>query len=164
MGMGMGEALAAAHQQQQEDKMPRRWGLELILLHDEALERNADWLRRTKEERTRDIARGKAMAILCEHLDRYQISCLVKHNYFTVRAESGKLYRIDLGHGRNVKLLGANGKTVAAVFCAHPRNAYEIPDCDSMLVQLLHLKYSEQRFLEIANRHTVDSEVIREAA
>jgi len=161
------QAAAAARLQQQEDIMRRARERELELMHAEARERNEDFLRRDKTERARDIARGKAMAILCEHLDRAQITSLVKHDYFKVRSQHGKLYEIELGHGRNVReiepIAGAPG-WVTAVYCAHPRNAYEMPDCDSMLVQLLHLKYSEDAFLKIANRHHVGAEIVREAA
>ena len=158
------QAAAAARIQQHEDMLRR---CEREDAHAEARERNEDFLRRDKTERARDIARGKAMAILCEHLDRAQITSLVKHDYFKVRSQHGKLYEIELGHGRNVReiepIAGAPG-WVTAVYCAHPRNAYEMPDCDSMLVQLLHLKYSEEAFLKIANRHHVGAEIVREAA
>ena len=161
------QAAAAARLQLQEDMLRRSQERELENAHTEALERNRDFLRRDNHERARDIARGKAMAILCEHLDRAQIASLVKHDYFKVRSQHGKLYEIELGHGRNVREIepGAGGRGwVTAVYCAHPRNAYEMPDCDSMLVQLLMLKYSEHAFLKIANRHHVGAEIVREAA
>lgn len=120
-------------------------------------------LRRSKQERERDAARTKALTILCEHLTREQIAELVDRESFRVQSPRGVLYRIDFGYARNVREIGEDGR-VKASYCAHPSNAHEIPDCDTMLVQKLMLESHEDEFLRIANRHPASAEAMRAAA
>ncbi len=120
-------------------------------------------LRRTKPERAKDAAKTKALELLCDHLDKAQIASLVRDNHFLVKGgATGKLYRVDVGYARNVRRIGIDGKAVTS-YCAHPANGYEMPDCDSMLMQKLMLEISEDEFLKIANAHSATAEVLRAA-
>lgn len=113
-------------------------------------------LRRSQPEREYDRAKGKALAILCEHLTREQIEGLLYRNWFEVVGSEGGRYQIDYGHAINVRGLNAQGE-VMRTYCAHPQDAAEIPDCDSMLVQKLMLESDESGFKRVANAHRADA-------
>ena len=63
---------------------------------------------------------------------------------------TGQTYRINHGRIANIDVLDAAGKVMRRL-CAHP--ALDVPDCDTMLAQALHLQSAanEEQFVSIAN-------------
>ena len=107
--------------------------------------------RRALHERLREkLARKRARALLNEQLTEAQRASLAAKGEFEVEAQSGKRYVITRGRAGNVYSLDEHRKKVMR-HCIHPTDY--VPDEDTMLAQLLWLKWSEQEFMKIAN-HT----------
>jgi hypothetical protein len=84
------------------------------------------------------------LSVLCEESRRQ----LATAGFFTVRAQSGKVYQIHRGRTRNVRWRDpATGRTL--YYCCHP--AEHVPDADTMLSQKLMLELQEAEFLRLAN-------------
>jgi hypothetical protein len=70
---------------------------------------------------------------------------------FTVRAESGRRYRIGFGTVANVEVLGSRGEVLYRL-CAKPA---DLSTPAVMLAQKLMLETREAEFLRVAARHPV---------
>ena len=103
---------------------------------------------RQNAERLRQEAKERAEKLLRDHLNEEQLAQLDRENGFEVEAQSGKRYRINRGRAGNVFSLDEHRKMVAK-HCIHPE--VDCPDQDTMLAQLLWLKWNEQAFLKTAN-------------
>ena len=68
---------------------------------------------------------------------------------FTVRGQSGRLYRIAYGTTANVEVLSADGELEYRL-CAGPT---DVPTTSAMLAQKLMLERREAEFLRVAVRH-----------
>lgn len=96
----------------------------------------------------RKAADDKATALLLENLDGQQRKDYNEKNYFIVKTARG-MYRIERGNVYNVAILDNGGNAVEHI-CAVPSE--RVPLGDSLLAQLLSLKYDEEAFLRVANR------------
>jgi hypothetical protein len=117
----------------------------------------ADRVRIAAVREAEDTARARAEELLNRYLREDQRATLKERGWFQVEARSGTRYRIYRGRSHNVKVLDAQDREVASL-CAHPQAV--VPDADCMLSQKLMLELSEDRFLSIANRRELMSNVM----
>ena len=99
--------------------------------------------------RAKEEAARKAKELLKESLDAEQLDQLERTNWFFVKSQLGKRYRIRHRWAGNVDEIDDQDRVVAE-YCIHPRQ--RVPVEDSMLIQKLMLEADEPRFLQIANR------------
>jgi len=90
----------------------------------------------------------RATALLHRYMDEEQKKQLASEGQFVVESESGKKYVIKKGRQGNVYSLDEHRKQIAR-HCIHPIDL--VPDQDTMLAQLLWLKWNEEEFLKVAN-------------
>lgn len=105
-------------------------------------------LQRERQEQEAAVERQRADELLREHLTKEQIEQLDKKGEFEVEAQSGKRYAVSKGRAGNVYSLDERRQKIAK-HCIHPDD--NCPDQDTMLAQLLWLKWNESEFLRIAN-------------
>jgi hypothetical protein len=110
---------------------------------------HARW-RAIEEKHRRDQAARRAFALLSRYLTPEQQADYAAEGAFRVMAPSRQCYRIRKGTYGNVDMLDADGN-VQHRLCIHP--AGELPDEDTMLAQLLMIRFAEDEFLRIAIRH-----------
>jgi hypothetical protein len=91
----------------------------------------------------------RAREFLFAQLTPEQRSELERRRAFTVRGESGRLYRIGVGFVANIEALDDAGRTQYRL-CACPRR---LPTWGVMLAQKLMLEGREAEFLRLAVRH-----------
>lgn len=106
-------------------------------------------------KRERDEAKRKAEELLRESLDREQREQFDATKWFYVISQSGKRYRIRNGWAGNVDELNEDDLIIAE-YCIHPQE-WGVPTEDNMLIQKLMLEADEERFLEIANRRSINN-------
>lgn len=109
---------------------------------------NCPTCRMSKEDRLKEAvelekANNRAKELLLSCLDSKQKIDFLNNEYFTVKAKSGKRYRITKSNFFNVKC-GNN------FYCAGPKQS--LPIYDRMLAQKCLLEIDEKEFLRIANR------------
>lgn len=90
----------------------------------------------------------RAKALLMEHLSEKQKKQLIERGEFVVKSKSGKHYAITKGRAGNVFSLDEHRKRVNR-YCIHPTDY--VPDYDTMLSQMIWLKWNEEEFLKVAN-------------
>ena len=112
----------------------------------EALE--ASRLREIERQRDRAEAESKAKKLLVDNLTKEQKKSYEERGVIPVRVKSGNVYEIHRGRAGNIRRI-VNGRAVDS-YCIHPSDL--IPDEDTMLTQLLWLRWCEEDFLKIANR------------
>lgn len=110
---------------------------------------HARW-RAIEEKHRRENAARRAFELLIRYLTPEQQADYAREGAFRVTAPSRQCYRIRKGTYGNVDILDANGK-VQQRLCIHPTG--ELPDEDTMLAQLLMIRFAEDEFLSIAIRH-----------
>lgn len=109
---------------------------------------NCPECRMTKEDKVKEAiefekASNRAKELLLSCLDSKQKRDFLNNDYFTVKAKSGRKYRITRSLLFNVKC-GGNS------YCAGPKQS--LPIYDRMLAQKCLLETDEKEFLRIANR------------
>lgn len=104
-------------------------------------------LERQRQER-RAVTQN-AENLLLSVLDEQQRRDWAERGCFYVRV-GPRRYRIRRGRVGNIDLVDEQGETLER-YCAHPQQA--VPDADTAVAQMLHLKYDEQRFIGLANVH-----------
>jgi hypothetical protein len=109
--------------------------------------------------RARRVARERAGALLVASLDTGQRLELARERAFTVRAPSGRRYRIGFGTVANIEAVGEDGEPFYRL-CAGP---LALPTPAVMLAQKLMLETREAEFLAIA-RFTAIEEARRAEA
>ena len=97
----------------------------------------------------RDGADKRAEELLMCILNDKQKDQYIKFGYFETEIND-KIYRIRKGRSGNVRVL--KGDKEIEKYCAHPSDAYAIPEHDSMIAQYLMLRSDEKAFLAKANR------------
>lgn len=90
----------------------------------------------------------RAEKLLLSHLTPEQKAQLEKESKFEVESQSGKKFMIEKGRYGNVYSLDKARKKVDR-FCIHPQDM--TPDYDTMLAQLIWLKWNEAEFMRTAN-------------
>lgn len=122
----------------------------IVSVSPETPEQQAERLvREVQLKLKRGIADKRAEELLLMLLNEKQQQQYSDLGYFETQIND-KLYRIRKGHSGNVRLL-IDGKEKEK-FCAHPQDAYLIPEQDSMIAQYLMLCADEKAFLAKANR------------
>ena len=111
-------------------------------------EREAARIADKKRERQRKEAEERAEKILTENLDEEQKKSYGEHKVVPITTAKDRKYLIKKGRAGNVYRIDEHGKEVER-FCIHPDEA--VPDQDTMLAQLLWLRWMEEDFLRIAN-------------
>jgi len=91
----------------------------------------------------------RARELLFAYLTRVQRQEIEQRRAFTVRGQSGQLYRIGVGSVANIEVLDEAGR-VGYRLCACPQR---LPTWGVMLAQKLMLESREAEFLGIAVRH-----------
>lgn len=99
--------------------------------------------------RQREEANERAMALLRSVLNDGQRRDLERHDYFFVRGQSGRLYRIGKGRQGNVKVVDPVTKQWTESLCIHQRDM--VPVGDTMLMQKLMIETAEAHFRAYAN-------------
>jgi hypothetical protein len=99
----------------------------------------------------------KARELLLEQLTSEQRASLEQHNWFLVRGQSGRHYRIrDDGHVvGNIEVIEHDllgHERVLHRLCGH-LSEYGMPLADHLLAQKLMLEADEETFLRLANQH-----------
>lgn len=112
---------------------------------------------REEQDRQRAMAIKRADRLLESVLSSAQKSQLKDKDYFLLKSQSGKIYRIRKGRSTNVDLLDENGKVVD-ILCAYP--GLNVPDGDTMAAQKIMLECDEADFLKIAIRHRTRGEMV----
>ena len=97
----------------------------------------------------RTAADKKAEELLMMILNDKQKKQYAEFGFFETEIND-KIYRIRKGRSGNVRML-KDGKEKEQ-FCAHPNDAYVMPEHDTMIAQYLMLKTDEKAFLSKANR------------
>ncbi len=103
-----------------------------------------------KHRQARQAAEVRAEGLLRRYLSEEQQHELDKHNYFTVRSQSGQLFQINRGRAGNVYRLDGLTRKPVERFCIHP--VEYVPDSDTMLSQKIMLEIDEASFVKTANR------------
>jgi hypothetical protein len=95
----------------------------------------------------------KARELLLEQLTPEQRASFEQHDWFLVRGQSGRRYRIrDDGHVvANIDVL-APDQQVLHRLCGHLADPV-VPLADHLLAQKLMLEADEEAFLRLANQH-----------
>jgi len=106
-----------------------------------------------KEKKEKAEAESRARSLLIDALTAPQLERFLKDECIPIDTKAGNKYLIKKGRVANINVLNADG-SIKHRLCAHP--AVEVPDYDTMLAQMLHLKYSEEDFLKIANMHRLE--------
>lgn len=101
-----------------------------------------------ERERHRREAEERAEKILTENLDEEQRKSYAERKVVPITTAKGRKYLIKKGRLGNVYRIDEHGKEVEK-FCIHPEEV--VPDQDTMLSQLLWLRWCEDEFLLIAN-------------
>ena len=114
-----------------------------------AEEREAARLANEEQERRRKEAEARAEKILDENLDEDQRRAYAERKVVPIMTAKGRKYLIKKGRAGNVYRLDEHDREVEK-FCIHPDEA--VPDQDTMLGQLLWLRWMEKEFLETANK------------
>ena len=96
-------------------------------------------------------ATQRSLALLVRCLDAAQRDEFERMHRFTVRAPSGRRYRIAYGATANIDMIGEAGQVLCRL-CARP---FEVPVPAVMLSQKLMLETQEAEFLRLAARHEV---------
>lgn len=122
-------------------------------------EQEAQRVRIAAVKEAEDTARARAEVLLDRYLRDDQRVTLREKGWFLVEAKSGARYRIYRGRSHNVKLLDSRDREVASL-CAHPRDV--VPEADCMLSQKLMLELAEDKFLAIANKRHLMSNIMPE--
>jgi len=111
-----------------------------------------EWEKQDKiRKEARSIAIGKADALLASVLNDAQKAQLKQKDWFLVRSQSGKLYRIRNCRQINVDLIDERTGRVKDTYCAHP--TLNVPNGDTLTGQKLMLQFDEKAFLKIAIKH-----------
>ena len=113
-----------------------------------AEEREVEHLANEERERRQKEAEERAEKILDENLDEDQRKAYAERKVVPITTAKGRKYLIKKGRTGNVYRIDEQGKEVER-FCIHPNEA--VPDQDTMLGQLLWLRWCEDDFLRIAN-------------
>jgi len=100
-----------------------------------------------EREKQRVEAQRKAEKLLVDNLTKEQQESYRERKVIPIRSRSGKNYEIHKGRQGNVRRLH-EGKAVES-YCIHPSEY--VPDEDTMLTQLLWLRWCEEDFLRVAN-------------
>lgn len=111
-------------------------------------------------ERETKVARAKARDLLEQHLTAEQRAQLARDNFFVVRSQQDRLYRIyAAGQAGNIRRIVPAAQHLQdrgqefverERYCIHPRQ-HSVPDADAMLLQKLLLETNEDEFLRVAN-------------
>ena len=101
-----------------------------------------------KREQERIEAEVRAEKILAENLDEEQKKVYAERKVVPITTAKGRKYLIKKGRAGNVYRIDEHGKEIEK-FCIHPDEL--VPDQDTMLSQLLWLRWCEDDFLRIAN-------------
>ena len=118
---------------------------------EQAQQARVERMERIEAERLeKEAAQKRAQALLKESLDAEQLDQLERTNWFFVKSQLGKRYRIRHQWAGNVDEIDEEDRVIAE-FCIHPQD-WGVPVEDSMLIQKLMLEADEPRFLQIANR------------
>lgn len=106
-----------------------------------------------EQEAKRKAASMRAEHLLFTILTPSQVKQF-RDDMYVEQEIGGRIYRLH-GNSRsgNVVLM-ENGKPKFK-YCAHPKDAHDVPIQDVLLSQLLMLKTNEQEFLRLANRTAV---------
>ena len=96
------------------------------------------------------IAVQNAEKLLLSVLDEKQKEDWVARGQFYVHVGPRK-YRIRRGRIGNVELVDPETDEILQRYCAHP--VQPVPNEDTAVAQLLHLRHDEQRFIGLANVH-----------
>jgi len=111
-------------------------------------EREAQRVKEQAErEKQRVEAQKKAEKLLVENLNEEQQKAYQERKVIPIRSHSGKNYEIHKGRQGNVRRIH-EGEAVES-YCIHPSEY--VPDEDTMLTQLLWLRWCEEDFLRVAN-------------
>jgi hypothetical protein len=102
------------------------------------------------EEKNRVAADARAKSLLMAALTKPQLKRFLRDECIPVDTEAGNKYLIKKGRSANINVFNPDG-TIKHRLCAHPVAA--VPDYDTMLSQLLYLRYQESEFLGLANVH-----------
>lgn len=113
-----------------------------------AEEREATRLANEERERQQKEAETRAEKILNENLDEDQRKVYAERKVVPITTAKGRKYLIKKGRAGNVYRLDEHGREVER-FCIHPDEA--VPDQDTMLAQILWLRWCEEEFLRVAN-------------
>lgn len=106
----------------------------------------------SKEKRLREEAEAKAEALLLRHLTPEQAHDYRRNRAFTVCSRRGSRYRISCDRiSGNIVLLDSKGERVQR-YCAHAPHDSMV-GADHFLAQALNLRFNEDEFLLVANRH-----------
>lgn len=95
----------------------------------------------------------RARLLLKSLLTRVQLERFDRDECIPVDTEKGNRYLIKKGRVKNVEVLNSDG-SVRHRLCVHPQE--EVPDYDTMIAQLLHLKTDEESLIGMANIHPVE--------
>lgn len=107
-------------------------------------------MKREAEEKARKAAaQQRAEGLLFTILTPAQVRSYKDDGHFEMGVNE-RVYRIRRGRSRNIELI--EGGKATARFCAHPSDAYDIPEADVVLSQVLALQSDEAGFLKVANR------------
>ena len=119
--------------------------------YPEPTEEERETARLADEERVRQRkeAEERAEKILTENLDDEQRKSYTERKVVPITTAKGRKYLIKKGQAGNVYRIDEHGKEIER-FCIHPEEV--VPDQDTMLAQLLWLRWMEKEFLEIANK------------
>ena len=113
-----------------------------------AEEHEATRLANEERERQQKEAEARAEKILDENLNEEQRKVYAERKVVPITTAKGRKYLIKKGRTGNVYRLDEHGREVEK-FCIHPDEM--VPDQDTMLAQLLWLRWCEEEFLRIAN-------------
>ena len=100
----------------------------------------------------------RARELLFAQLTAAQRAEVERWHGFTVRGQSGRLYRIGFGSVANIEALDEHGNAEYRL-CACPRR---LPAWGVMLAQKLMLESREAEFLRVAIRHPADLMLTRD--
>lgn len=115
-------------------------GIAWRIIDDDVLERRM---------RERQVASVKAKELLLSCLDESQRWQLEAHDFFDVRSQSGRIFRIHSDWSLNITEIGAFGKT-KGWYCIIRAGNEDVPLYDQMLMQKLMIEANEKEFLRTA--------------
>jgi hypothetical protein len=113
-------------------------------------ERAARIVRQAEQEAKRKAASLRAEHLLFTILTPSQVKQYTDDACFDVEVD-GRVYRLHSNSRSGNVVLLENGKPKFK-YCAHPRDAHDVPIPDVLLGQLLMLQTNEPEFLRLANR------------
>lgn len=104
---------------------------------------------------------ARAFHILMDNLSPGQRTTYIEKGYVPLRSKSGRFFKIYKGRSMNIVEVGEDGNPIQRL-CVHP--IMGVPNEDTMLSQILMIRFNESLFTRMANKGRLQPENVQRLA